>query len=108
MKSALILNERSCHNQKPQEQLFTSITTSITTTTTDIRGYLAYLASRLKKENMPTFLSLTCLRWRYELQKSSKCVVGDAYGYSSQYTDDCYECDRIGCRFLNYFMLIGE
>ena len=43
-------------------------------------------ASRLKKENIPTFMSTTWLLWRFELQKTSKCVVGEAYGYSSHYT----------------------
>jgi hypothetical protein len=60
-------------------------------------------ALRLKRENIPTFMSPTWLRWRYELQKSSKCVVGEAYGYSSQYTENCDKCDRIGCKFLYYF-----
>jgi|SRR5918994_1547719 hypothetical protein len=60
-------------------------------------------ALRLKRENIPTFMSPTWLRWRYELQKSSKCIVGEAYGYSSQYTENCDKCDRIGCEFLYYF-----
>jgi hypothetical protein len=51
------------------------------------------------------YMSLTWLRWRYELQKASKCVVGEAYGYSSKYVEDCDECDRIGCGFLFYFSL---
>ncbi|HEU4824226.1 MAG TPA: hypothetical protein VFS97_12440 [Nitrososphaeraceae archaeon] len=62
-------------------------------------------ASRLKKENLPTFMSPNWWKWHYELQKASKCVVGEAYGYSSQYTDDCDKCDRIGCKFLYYFTL---
>ena len=62
-------------------------------------------ASRLNNENIPTFMSLTWLQWRFELQRSSKCVVGEAYGYSSEYTENCVECDRIGCKFLYYFTL---
>jgi hypothetical protein len=61
-------------------------------------------AMRLKTKNIPTFMSLTWLQWRFELQRSSKCVVGEAYGYSSEYTENCDECDRIGCKFLYYFM----
>jgi hypothetical protein len=61
--------------------------------------------SRLKKENLPIFMSPKWWKWHYELQKASKCVVGEAYGYSSQYTDDCDKCDRIGCKFLYYFTL---
>src|SRR5918994_4544735 len=59
-------------------------------------------ASRLRKENLPTFMSWTWMKWDYELHKASKCVVGEAYGYSSkyssQYTDDCGKCNRIGCK----------
>jgi hypothetical protein len=105
MNSALILNEQSCHNQKPQEQLLPLSPLASPPQQLTLEDISPIWASRLKKENMPTFLSLTWLRWRYELQKSSRCVVGEAYGYSSQYTNDCYECDRIGGRFLNYFML---
>ena len=61
-------------------------------------------AMRLKSENMPSFMSLTWLRWRHELQKQSKCVVGEAYGYSPHYTQNCAECEEIGCKFLYYFM----
>jgi hypothetical protein len=62
-------------------------------------------ASRLQKENLPTFMSLNWWKWHYELQKASKCVVGEAYGYSSQYTHGCGKCNRIGCKFLYYFTL---
>jgi hypothetical protein len=62
-------------------------------------------ASRLKKENLPTFMSSNWWKWHYELQKASKCVVGEAYGYSPQYTDDCNECERICVKFLYYFTL---
>jgi hypothetical protein len=62
-------------------------------------------ASRLKKENLPTFMSSNWWKWHSELQKVSKCVVGEAYGYSSQYTDNCCICSSIGCKFLYYFTL---
>ena len=44
-------------------------------------------------------------KWHYELKKASECVVGEAYGYSSRYTHDCGKCNRIGCKFLHYFIL---
>lgn len=78
MKSALILDEQSPQKLKqqghppsllqPQEQTLDDISPK--------------WARRLKNENIPTYMSLTWLRWRYELQKTSKCVVGEAYGYS--------------------------
>jgi hypothetical protein len=62
-------------------------------------------ASRLKKEDLPTFMSANWRKWHSELQKASKCVVGEAYGYSSQYTADCDECYIICHKFLYYFTL---
>jgi hypothetical protein len=53
--------------------------------------------SRLKKENLPTFMSSTWLQ--------CKCVVGEAYGYSSRYVYGCDDCNKIGCKFLYYFTL---
>jgi hypothetical protein len=99
MKSVLMLDEESRRKQlhilpQPQELSLEII--------------LPKWALRLKRENIPTFMSPTWLRWRYELQKSSKCIVGEAYGYSSQYTENCDKCDRIGCEFLYYFTLIGK
>jgi hypothetical protein len=99
MKSAIILDEQSHQKLKlqghprmspPQEQTLEDISPK--------------WAMRLKNENMPTFLSPTWLQWRHELKKPSKCVVGEAYGYSSDYTENCDECNEIGCKFLYYFM----
>ena len=83
MKSALVLNEQSCQKQKPQEQLL-PLSPPATPQQLTLEDISPIWASRLKKENLPTFMSRTWLRWRFELQKASKCVVGEAYGYSSQ------------------------
>ena len=104
MKGALMLNEQSCQKQKPQEHLL-PLSPAESPQQLTLEDISPIWASRLKKENLPTFMSRTWLCWRFELHKTSKCVVGEAYGYSSQYSDYCCECDRIGCRFLNYFML---
>jgi hypothetical protein len=61
-------------------------------------------AMRLKNENMPTFMSPTWLQWGYQLHMASTCVVGEAYGNSPHYTENCDECNEIGCKFLYYFM----
>jgi hypothetical protein len=60
-------------------------------------------ASHLREKNKPTILSLTWMRWRFALQVASKCVLGEAYGYSSQYMDSCEECESFGSKFLYYF-----
>jgi hypothetical protein len=109
MRSALMLHEQSRLTQKPQERQHLSPPPpqpeppSLQQLT--LEDISPKWASRLKKENIPTFMSTTWLLWRFELQKTSKCVVGEAYGYSSHYTENCDECDRIGCKFLYYFTL---
>jgi hypothetical protein len=86
MKSALVLDEQSRQKLKPQEQ--SSISPSSSPTELTLEDISPKWALRLKNENTPTFMSLTWFRWKYELQKSSKCVVGEAYGHSSYYTED--------------------
>ena len=108
MRSALTLYEQSRLTRKSQERQHLSPPPrpeppSLQQLT--LEDISPKWASRLKKENIPTFMSTTWLLWRFELQKTSKCVVGEAYGYSSHYTENCDECDRIGCKFLYYFTL---
>ena len=54
---------------------------------------------------LPFPLSIKWFRWYVEIRNSSKCVVGEAYGYSSSYLNTCTECNRICVRFMNYFMI---
>ena len=100
MKSAIMIDEESRQISKLQEHSHISTPTLLT-----LEDISPKWALRLKNENMPSLLSPTWLQWRFELQRSSKCVVGEAYGYSSEYTENCDECDRIGCKFLYYFTL---
>ena len=94
MKNALIIEEQFNHGkQKPQQQQLV------------LEDISPIWASRLKKENLPTFMSWTWWKLHSELHRPSKCVVGEAYGYSSQYTADCDECNRICHKFLCYFTL---
>ncbi|MFY9795034.1 MAG: hypothetical protein WAK17_08710 [Candidatus Nitrosopolaris sp.] len=63
-------------------------------------------AARLERgQQLPTVLSLTWLRWYFELKRASRCVVGEAHSYSSSYMYYCRECDEIGWRFMLYFTL---
>lgn len=104
MKSALMLDEQPRRKSKPQEHSSISpLSSSLPQPTLEVIS--PNWAMRLKKENMPTFMSLTWFRRRYELQKASKCVVGEAYKYSSNYIENCDECNRIGYKFLYYFTL---
>jgi len=63
-------------------------------------------AKRLgERQQLPVPLSITWLRWYFELKRASRCVVGEAHRYSSSYMFDCRECDEIGWRFMLYFTL---
>jgi hypothetical protein len=102
MKIALLVEKQFHQKPKPQERLDSSLLLPQQLTLEDISPIWA---SRLKKENLPTFMSSTWLQWRSELWKTSKCVIGEAYGYSSRYVYGCDDCDKIGCKFLYYFTL---
>ena len=94
MKNALIIEEQLNHRkQKPQEQQLV------------LEDISPIWASRLKKENLSTCMSLTWWKLHSELRNAPKCVVGEAYGHSSQYTHNCSKCNRIGYKFLYYCML---
>lgn len=61
-------------------------------------------ANRLKeKQSLTLLLSFKRLRWLYEIVNARRCVVAEAYGFSSSYTMDCRECARIGNKFSFYF-----
>jgi hypothetical protein len=102
MKIALIIEKQFHQKPKPQERLDSSLPLLEQLTLEDISPKWA---SRLKKENSPTFMSPAWLQWCSELRKTSKCVVGEAYSYSSRYVYGCDDCNKIGCKFLYYFTL---
>jgi hypothetical protein len=63
-------------------------------------------AARLGNERtFPTFMSSTWFKWCRELRCTSRCVVGEAYGYSSKYVYTCDECNGFGCKFMYYFTM---
>jgi hypothetical protein len=62
-------------------------------------------ANRLQQKKLPFPLSLTWLKWYFELDSPSKCIVGEAYGYSASYERDCKECDMLGWKFGHSFLI---
>jgi hypothetical protein len=58
-----------------------------------------------KDRRLPVPLSPIWIRWYFELDSPSKCVIGEAHGYSSSYEQTCKECDRLGWSFGKSFML---
>jgi hypothetical protein len=63
-------------------------------------------AKRLEEQQqLPVPLSITWLRWWFEIIYPPKCVVGEAYGFTRSYTYSCRECGNIGDKFSLYFTL---
>ena len=50
-------------------------------------------------------MSITWLRWWFEIIYPPKCVVGEAHGFTRSYTYNCEECGNIGEKFSLYFTL---
>jgi hypothetical protein len=62
-------------------------------------------AKRLEESQVLPILSLERLRLYLELKDASKCVVGEAYGFSSSYVYSCRACSKTGWKFMFYFMI---
>ena len=56
-------------------------------------------------QKWPRLFSKMWFKWYFELKRTSKCVVGEAYGFSSSYIHGCKECDDIGWKFMMYFTI---
>lgn len=66
------------------------------------------LENRRRRLQLPIPMSFRWLRWLLEITNATKCIVGEAYGFSSSYTNCCRECGRIGDRFSLYFILASH
>jgi hypothetical protein len=62
-------------------------------------------AERLERSKELSPLSLKRLMWYFELKNASRCVVGEAHGFSSSYMSYCTPCSKIGWKFMFYFMI---
>jgi len=62
-------------------------------------------AKRLEESKLLPLLSLERFQLYLELRDTSKCVVGEAYGFSSSYVSSCKRCSTIGWKFMFYFMI---
>jgi hypothetical protein len=63
------------------------------------------MAKKLEESKLLPLLSLRRLQLYLELKDTSKCVVAEAYGFSSSYISNCKRCSKIGWRFMFYFMI---
>ena len=62
-------------------------------------------AKRLEESKLLPLLSLERFQLHLELRDTSKCVVGEAYGFSSSYESSCKRCSKMGWKFMFYFMI---
>jgi hypothetical protein len=56
-----------------------------------------------QKGQLPSMLSLIGLRWYFELLSNSKCIVGEAYGFSPSYVYNCKKCYNFGWEFMDSY-----
>ena len=59
----------------------------------------------MRQEGFPFPLSLAWWRLYFTLDSPSKCIVGEAHGFSSHYENECVECDRLGWEFGHSFLI---
>jgi hypothetical protein len=62
-------------------------------------------AKKLEESKLFPLLSLRRLKLYLELKRTAKCVVGEAYGFSSSYVRNCKRCSKISWKFMFYFMI---
>ncbi|HEY7695699.1 MAG TPA: hypothetical protein VH797_06355 [Nitrososphaeraceae archaeon] len=64
-------------------------------------------ASRImtfRQEGFPFPFSLSWWKLYFALDSPSKCIIGEAHGFSSHYEKECAECDRLGWEFGHSFL----
>lgn len=71
----------------------------------DIAPSWANKIKLLQQEGFPFPLSLAWWKWYFELDSPSKCIVGEAHGFSSQYEKECKKCDELGWEFGHSFLV---
>jgi hypothetical protein len=62
-------------------------------------------AKKLEESKILPLLSFRWLKLYLELKRTAKCVVGEAYGFSSSYVRNCKSCSKISWKFMFYFMI---
>jgi hypothetical protein len=62
-------------------------------------------AKKLEESKLLPLFSLRRLQLYIKLKRTSKCVVGEAYGFTSSYVYNCKGCSKISWKFMFYFMI---
>jgi diphthamide biosynthesis methyltransferase len=66
-------------------------------------------AKRLEeKQSLPFLMPIKWLQWLSEIIDPQKCVVGEAYGFSSSYANTCAECTSLANKFPLYFAICSH
>jgi hypothetical protein len=98
MKREVVLQREAAANANCSQMIKKSLTLS------DISPTWADRLSRGSKA-IPIPFSPKWIRWYFELDSPAKCVIGEAYGYSSSYEYECKDCNRLGWSFGKSFIL---
>ncbi len=64
--------------------------------------------SKRLSQPLPTLFSLRWLGYYSEIRSASRCVVGEAHGFSSSYLKTCPECNRFSIKFMYSFLVHSE
>ena len=64
-------------------------------------------AKRLSQP-LPTLFSLKWFGYYTEIRSASRCVVGEAHGFSSSYQRTCQQCSRLSIKFMYSFLVHSE
>jgi hypothetical protein len=59
----------------------------------------------LAEVGFPFPFSLQWWKWYFKLDSPSRCIVGEAHGYTSNYENECKTCDRLGWEFGHSFLI---
>jgi hypothetical protein len=94
------------YDKQPDQQRVTAFSEQFETETypLELRHISPAWDSRISQK-WPRLFSKMWFKWYFELKRTSKCVVGEAYGFSSSYIHGCKECDDIGWKFMMYFTI---
>jgi hypothetical protein len=87
--------QKKKQQEKQQQKLFT------------FKDIAPKWAKRLEQqqleEELPHKTSLAGIKWYFELLSYSRCVVGEAHGFSSSYVYNCRKCCSFGWKFIESY-----
>jgi hypothetical protein len=65
--------------------------------------YQLWLEQQQQEGELPHKTSLAGIKWYFELLSYSRCIVGEAYDFSSSYVHNCRKCYSLGWKFIESY-----